>query len=234
MISKALAPTRSLFNGMAPAVVAAAFALAVAPGALHAQTGTAPTATDTAPAATDAAPATTTVVTPATDGTPPAAKPANSAADTASVDGMAPGASATLSLGDGGGGGTASLTETASGVVLFKADLTGLPEGIHAIHIHETGTCEAPDFKSAGGHLAGGKEHGILSAGGPHPGDIPNITASADGTATLEFFMTGISMADVMDNDGSAVVVHAAADDYTSQPAGDAGDRISCGVIEAK
>lgn len=128
----------------------------------------------------------------------------------------------------------ASLTETASGAVLFKADLTGLPQGIHAIHIHETGTCEAPDFKSAGGHLAVGKEHGILSAGGPHPGDMPNMTAGADGTATLEYFLTGISMADVMDQDGSAVVVHAAADDYASQPAGDAGDRIACGVIEAK
>lgn len=229
MISKALAlaPTRSMFDGMAPAVIAAAFALALAPGAVHAQT-------ETAPAATDAAPAATTATTPATDGTPPAAKPATDAADTSAASDMAPGATATLSLSDGGAAGMASLTETASGTMLFKADLTGLPQGIHAIHIHETGTCEAPDFKSAGGHLAGGKEHGILTAGGPHPGDIPNITASADGTATLEFFMTGISMADVMDEDGSAVVIHAAADDYTSQPAGDAGDRIACGVIEAK
>jgi Cu-Zn family superoxide dismutase len=134
--------------------------------------------------------------------------------------------------------GTATLSQTPSGV-LISTDVRGLPEGVHAFHIHETGVCDpATDFTSAGGHYAPrGNAHGFIAEGGPHAGDMPNQTVHANGIMQADVFNPRISLdpeaADTLfDEDGSAFVIHANADDYVSQPAGAAGPRIACGVIE--
>jgi Cu-Zn family superoxide dismutase len=130
--------------------------------------------------------------------------------------------------------GTAHFTETPNGV-LINLKLMGLPAGDHALHIHATGKCEPP-FTTAGGHFNPmTKMHGYLDAKGPHAGDLPNIHVAADGTAAGDAFipMTSLSGATnpILDADGSAIVVHATADDYKTDPAGNAGARIACGVI---
>jgi Cu-Zn family superoxide dismutase len=132
--------------------------------------------------------------------------------------------------------GTVAFTTTSSGIVGIAIELSGLPAGAHAIHIHETADCSAPDFSSAGGHFALGRNHGILTANGPHPGDLPNLYVGDSGEVKVDVFSGGIALEDgaeatLIDADGSAVVIHAGADDYASQPAGDAGDRIACGIV---
>lgn len=135
--------------------------------------------------------------------------------------------------------GTVTMTETASGTVLVVVEAAGVPAGAHGFHVHEKGMCDpATGFESAGGHLARGMSHG-LAEGGPHPGDFPNVHVQADGVLRVEFFTRGFSLdaqgeQRLLDEDGSAVVLHADADDYTSQPSGKAGARIACGVIEKK
>lgn len=130
--------------------------------------------------------------------------------------------------------GEVALDQTPNGVLL-SASLTGLPPGTHAFHIHGVGKCEAP-FKSAGGHYnPGGKKHGIQSAEGHHAGDMPNIHVGADGALEFEVLNPHVSLGSgsdtLFDGDGSAIVIHAGADDYQSDPAGAAGPRIACGVI---
>ncbi len=132
---------------------------------------------------------------------------------------------------DGTAMGTVTVTRTESGTELVSIDLMGLPEGSHAIHVHETGNCSTNDFTSVGGHLADGHDHGVMAMNGPHPGDLPNIAVATDGTAKMEFFNTMLTPELMGDDDGSAFIVHASTDDYSSQPAGDAGDRIACGVF---
>lgn len=129
-----------------------------------------------------------------------------------------------------------------SGGVLIMVQLSGLEPGKHAIHIHSVGACE-PDFKASMGHInVLGKKHGLLNPGGPDNGDLPNIYAHADGTVMAEMFTTAVyfggmvdnpsdAIADLMDEDGSALVVHAEGDDHMSQPIGGAGGRVACGVI---
>jgi len=130
--------------------------------------------------------------------------------------------------------GKVTITETPYGL-LVRGGVDGLPPGNHAIHFHETGKCEAP-FTSAGGHLnPAHKAHGVLSPAGPHAGDLPNLVVPASGKLDFEIFAPGLSLASgpgaVLDADGTSVVIHAKADDYASQPAGDSGDRIACAVI---
>jgi Cu-Zn family superoxide dismutase len=142
-------------------------------------------------------------------------------------------ASKEVKLADGAGKdvGTAKLTQTAHGV-LISVDLHDLKAGTHAIHLHETGKCEGPAFKTAGGHFnPAKKQHGFMSAEGPHAGDLPNLDVGADGKAKAEFIAHEASLESLQDADGSALVIHAKNDDYKSQPAGDAGDRVACGVI---
>jgi Cu-Zn family superoxide dismutase len=120
--------------------------------------------------------------------------------------------------------------------VLLKATLDGLPSGEHAIHIHETGKCDAPDFESAGDHFnPTGASHGYLSGKSHHAGDMPNFNAS--GSERFEIFNESVTLDEgsktsLFKSGGTAVVVHSDPDDYTSQPSGDAGSRIACGVVE--
>lgn len=130
--------------------------------------------------------------------------------------------------------GRVTVTETPHGL-LVRGTVEGLPPGPHAIHFHETGKCEPP-FASAGGHFnPAQKTHGVLSANGPHGGDLPNLIVPASGKLDFETFAPGLSLSSgpgaVFDADGTALVVHAKADDHVSQPAGDSGDRIACGVL---
>lgn len=120
-------------------------------------------------------------------------------------------------------------------VVNISVALTGLPGGQHAVHLHMTGSCEAPGFQSAGGHLnPGNRQHGTENPAGAHLGDLPNVTLNAAGAGTVSATLPGTRaelLADIFDTDGTAVVVHAGPDDYKSDPAGDAGSRIACGVF---
>jgi Cu-Zn family superoxide dismutase len=141
-------------------------------------------------------------------------------------------ASASLSNADGGNVGSVTLTETPNGT-LVHAKLEGLPPGTHAIHVHAVGECEPP-FKSAGGHFdPEDNSHGFLSEDGMHAGDLPNIHVPNSGALEVEMLATEVALDDeLFDDDGAAIVIHEKADDYKTDPAGDAGDRIACGVIE--
>lgn len=127
--------------------------------------------------------------------------------------------------------GTATLAPTPSGMMLVTLDLTGLPPGIRGVHIHETGECSPPDFDSAGGHLADGKEHGTMAENGPHPGDLPNLHVPEGGALMVEFFAAGLTPDLLGDDDGSAIIIHEQPDDYVGQPAGNAGTRVGCGTF---
>ncbi|WP_185020643.1 superoxide dismutase family protein [Histidinibacterium lentulum] len=135
---------------------------------------------------------------------------------------------------DGAAHGTVTVEPTASGTMVVELDLAGLPTGTLAVHLHETGDCSAEDFSSAGGHIAGDASHGVESADGPHPGDLPNVLPEEGGAVQVQFFNDRLTGEMMTDADGAAFVVHAGADDYESQPAGDAGDRIACGVFEPR
>ncbi|MEW6571622.1 MAG: superoxide dismutase family protein [Nitrospirota bacterium] len=131
--------------------------------------------------------------------------------------------------------GNATLVETPHGV-LIKVKLTKIPAGIHAFHIHEVGSCEPPSFTSAGGHFNPfGKQHGIMNPKGLHAGDLPNIHVGSDGRLAFEVLANQVTLArgqnSLFDKDGSALVVHEKADDYKTDPAGEAGSRIACGVV---
>lgn len=141
-------------------------------------------------------------------------------------------ATAVLMDPDGKEVGKVTLTAVPTGVLL-DADLTALPPGDHAFHIHEFGKCEAPDFKSAGGHFNPEEdEHGLMNKAGPHAGDMPNIHVPENGKLHIEVLNQMVNLSrGLLDKDGSAIVIHEGPDDYVSDPAGDAGPRIACGVI---
>jgi superoxide dismutase, Cu-Zn family len=121
------------------------------------------------------------------------------------------------------------------GAVQIDMTLTGLPKGTHAFHIHETGRCDPP-FESAGGHFnPESKKHGKDNPAGPHAGDLPNIDVPDSGRVKLQVAVKGVSIdggpGALLDGDGAALVVHEGADDHETDPAGNAGKRLACGVI---
>jgi superoxide dismutase, Cu-Zn family len=138
---------------------------------------------------------------------------------------------------NGKGVGTATLREEAGGVVI-ELQIKGLNPGLHAVHVHEVGKCESPAFTSAGGHFnPAHKKHGLKNADGPHAGDLPNMFVAKNGSGRYQVLTDMITLKagelSVFDSDGSALVIHAGVDDYTTDPAGNAGDRAACGVITA-
>lgn len=136
---------------------------------------------------------------------------------------------------DGSEIGTASFRGTGDGV-LIELEASGLPPSqTVAFHVHEGDTCDTGDaFDSAGGHFAPqGNAHGYLADGGPHAGDMPNQFTDAEGSLKAEIFNSAVVVAEGETSiSGRTVIIHGGADDYMSQPSGDAGDRLACGVIE--
>ncbi|WP_336952495.1 superoxide dismutase family protein [Sphingobium aromaticivastans] len=153
------------------------------------------------------------------------------------ADAAAPMVHAKLLAGDGSARGEAMVTQAGDGLhVVVHAQ--GLTPGMHAVHIHMTGSCTPPDFTSAGGHWnPTGHKHGKDNPDGMHMGDMPNMIAGADGGGEVEYVIPGGTInggaTPLLDADGAAVVIHAQADDNKTDPAGNAGGRIACGVLSA-
>ena len=132
--------------------------------------------------------------------------------------------------------GTATITEVSGGVRVV-IEVRGLPAGPKGVHVHEVGQCDPPGFMTAGGHFnPTSKQHGLMNPQGPHAGDLPNITIADNGTGRLETFSDRLTLSaganSVFDGDGSAIVIHAGPDDFKTDPAGNSGGRIACGILK--
>jgi superoxide dismutase, Cu-Zn family len=147
-------------------------------------------------------------------------------------------ATATLMNASGGPVGSAQMWQEAGGLVHVDVSATNLTTGAHGIHFHAVGRCEggATAFSTAGGHYnPTSREHGLQNPAGPHAGDAPNLDIGADGSGHLSFTTDRVTLTagstSLFDADGTAIVIHAAADDQTSQPSGNSGARVACGVV---
>jgi Cu-Zn family superoxide dismutase len=136
--------------------------------------------------------------------------------------------------------GTVILTQAPKGIIL-RVQAAGLIEGWHGMHIHSVATCGDPGFKASGGHIhamSAASIHGYLNPNATDSGDLPNLYVSKDGSAAAEVFVPDVSLGEapgrlnLLDSDGSALVIHAAADDHSSQPIGGAGARVACAAIK--
>jgi len=138
-----------------------------------------------------------------------------------------------LKSADGAAHGTVTLTQTPNGVLL-DGDLTGMADGEYGFHFHEAGLCEGNFDSAKGHHNPTGKEHGFEAANGPHPGDMANVYV-VGGKARFQQFNPMVRFeggdAPLADADGTALMVHGGMDDYASQPSGNAGSRMACGVV---
>jgi Cu-Zn family superoxide dismutase len=149
------------------------------------------------------------------------------------------GATATFINAEGAEVGAVTLTQGESGVTL-DGELTGITPGEHGFHFHQTGDCDATtQFESAGAHFnPTDHQHGLENPEGPHAGDLPNVTATEAGIVDVELTSDSISLTEgdpayVFDDDGTALVIHADADDNVTDPSGNSGDRVACAVVEA-
>ncbi|TKD52019.1 superoxide dismutase family protein [Sphingomonas baiyangensis] len=149
-------------------------------------------------------------------------------------DGMTGGdaaAVADLTTANGQAVGRATASES-NGNIVVSLDARNMPPGVHAVHVHTTGRCDAPGFESAGGHWnPTNAQHGTQNPAGPHAGDMPNVTIAADGSGSGQFTLPAGTLDGMFDADGSAFIVHAGADDLRTDPSGNAGGRIACGVF---
>ena len=150
------------------------------------------------------------------------------------ADAADPLGTADLMLADGTSAGTAQLVRDGDGFAI-QVSAMGLQPGAKGFHLHTTGRCDAPDFTSAGGHLnPGDRDHGRLNPQGPHLGDMTNLQIGADGTASATVAIPDVredTLAQIFDADGTAVMIHSGPDDYRTNPSGDAGSRVACGVL---
>lgn len=132
--------------------------------------------------------------------------------------------------------GTISLQQGSADALTLHITLSGLAPGLHGIHLHTVGRCDGPAFISAGGHLNPGQhQHGTDNPAGSHLGDMPNLTVAPDGTVSTDLAVAANRQAleaSLFDADGTAVVIHASADDYKTDPSGNSGARIACGVFQ--
>jgi Cu-Zn family superoxide dismutase len=149
-----------------------------------------------------------------------------------------PSAAATLRNADGKEVGKATFTSKKGGVKV-QVTASGLAPGKHGIHVHAVGRCDPPEFKSAGAHLnPGEKHHGLQNPEGPHAGDLPNLWVGNNGKGKGSFTAKGITLAEgkgsLFGPEGTAIVIHAEPDDGRTDPAGNSGARVACGVIERK
>jgi Cu-Zn family superoxide dismutase len=134
--------------------------------------------------------------------------------------------------------GTATFSEV-PGAVRLVIEARGLPPGMKGVHIHEGGSCTPPDFDAAGDHFnPGGRPHGVLNPTGPHAGDLPNLTIDPDGTGRMETTTNRVTLSagptSILQGGPRTLVVHAGPDDHQTDPAGNSGPRIACGVIVEK
>jgi len=147
------------------------------------------------------------------------------------------GATARAELRTSGGDarGQAIVTQSGDGISV-RLEAADLEPGTYAAHIHTTGRCDSPAFESAGGHWnPTNQQHGRDNPQGMHKGDLPNLTVGADGRGMVEFTVAGATVTggamSLLDSDGAAMMIHERADDYRTDPSGDAGSRIACGVL---
>jgi Cu-Zn family superoxide dismutase len=156
-------------------------------------------------------------------------------AGSATAFAQTPGATADLKMANGTSIGTATFTQETGGVHL-KGSFKGLPPGDHGIHVHAVGKCDGPDFMTAGGHFnPTSHQHGLNNPQGAHAGDMVNLTVASDGTGTIDYMLKDVSLAtganSLFGPDGTALVIHADKDDEKTDPSGNSGARIACGVI---
>jgi len=134
--------------------------------------------------------------------------------------------------------GTVTAYQSGGGVT-FRLEAAGLPHGVHGLHVHSIGRCDPPDFSSAGPHWNPlDKMHGISNPKGPHAGDLSNVTVAANGVLSATVTLANADLTTpsgvpgaLLDSDGAALVLHAAADDYMTDPSGNSGTRIACAVL---